>query len=90
MGFLQDKHNLTILHTRPGSCDMCGVVHDKAYPHDLHSLAYQYMFYDRNGRWPTWEDAIAHCSDNIKEIWTQVFKSMGGQLGQEKSPLREQ
>jgi hypothetical protein len=40
-------------------------------------LAYQYTFYDKHGRWPTWADAIAHCAEDIKRLWIEELTAYG-------------
>ena len=78
MGYLQDKHGVTLLGKTPeGTCPICAVAHDKDMPHNRDSLAYQYKFYDENGRWPTWRDAMAHCPDDVKAYWTQDLEARG-------------
>jgi hypothetical protein len=46
-------------------------------PHNQQSLAYQYDFYGKNGRWPTWADAMAHCDESVKAQWTAALKERG-------------
>ena len=41
------------------------------------SLYYQYKFYGENGRWPTWKDAMAHCSGEIQSIWREELMKRG-------------
>lgn len=78
MGYLQEKHGMTLLSKAPeGTCLMCAVKHPPEQPHNLQSLCYQYKFYDEHGRWPTWEDAMAHCPEEIKEFWRQALKERG-------------
>jgi hypothetical protein len=60
-----------------GTCPECAVAHDPSQPHNQHSLAYQYKFYDMHGRWPTWADAIAHCSEEVKKFWTEALLEHG-------------
>jgi hypothetical protein len=55
--------------TSGGKCPECAVVHDSTEPHDNQSLAYQYSFRARHGRWPTWADAIAHCAPEVQALW---------------------
>lgn len=64
----------------PGTCPECAVKHDPRMPHNKQSLFYQYAFYARNGRWPTWEDAMAHCAEEVKEVWRQALKEAGEEL----------
>ncbi|MCL2826109.1 MAG: hypothetical protein FWD72_01745 [Eggerthellaceae bacterium] len=60
-----------------GTCPECAVCHDPAAPHDCQSLYYQYGFYEEHGRWPTWEDAMAHCDDEVKSIWENELTLIG-------------
>ena len=48
-------------------CQICGQKHGPAEPHDAESLYYKQYFHKAHGRKPTWEDAIAHCPNDIKE-----------------------
>lgn len=78
MGYLKDKHGFILLgKTPPGTCPECAVKHDPSQPHNPQSLTYQYKFYDEHGRWPTWSDAMAHCSDEIKEVWVKALREHG-------------
>lgn len=65
---------------KPGQCAECAVVHEPHEPHNQQSLFYQYSFREKHGRWPTWTDAMAHCSDDIKAITRQVLKENGVKL----------
>lgn len=78
MGYLQQRHGFMMLGKTPeGACPECEAVHDPAMPHNQQSLAYQYRFYDQNGRWPTWADAMAHCTEDVKEQWAAALKKRG-------------
>lgn len=61
----------------PDACPVCGVKHDPNLPHDRDSLYYQYSFRKKHGRWPTWEDAMDHCSEDMKIAW---IAAMGAYL----------
>ena len=63
--------------TPPGTCQECAVKHDPGQPHNKQSLTYQYKFYADHGRWPTWADAMAHCSTEIKEYWKKELLKHG-------------
>lgn len=77
-GYLMKKHGMMIMGKVPeGACPECAMVHDPAMPHNQQSLAYQYHFYDQNGRWPTWADAMAHCTEDVKEQWIAALKERG-------------
>lgn len=63
--------------TSDGKCGECAVKHEPSDPHDAHSLAYQYMFRSKHGRWPTWADAIAHCSPETQAAWRTELEARG-------------
>lgn len=43
-------------------CDICLTRHAPDTPHCQDSLYYQCTFYAKYNRWPSWEDATAHCN----------------------------
>lgn len=65
----------------PDVCQECAVKHDPMMPHNRDSLYYQYAFYAKNGRWPTWADAMAHCPEEIKGYWTDALTEKGIEVG---------
>ena len=78
MGYLKERHGCTLLgRTPPGTCPTCAVKHDPGMPHNRDSLAYQYKFYDEHGRWPTWADAMAHCTPEVKAYWVDALTARG-------------
>ena len=78
MGYLKDKHGCILLGaTPPGTCCECATNHDPRLPHNRDSLAYQYKFYDKYGRWPTWIDAMAHCTEDIKVQTIAILREHG-------------
>lgn len=64
----------------PGTCPECAEIHDPKQPHNKASLVYQYKFYNQHGRFPTWADAMAHCSDETKNQWVEAGQSLLGYL----------
>lgn len=60
-----------------GKCEECGRVHPAERPHDAGSLFYQYQFKEKHGRWPTWEDAMAHCPEAIQAAWREQLENHG-------------
>lgn len=58
---------------------MCGKKHPEAEPHDPTSIKYQLLFSANHpqGRLPTWEDAIAHCEEDIKTSWRSLLPQLG-------------
>ena len=78
MGYIEKTTGFRLLgKTPPGTCSICAVAHDPGQPHNRDSLCYQYKFYDEHGRWPTWKDAMAHCSEEVKEYWIQALSEHG-------------
>lgn len=61
------------------ACQVCGhrPAHGTDEPHNAQSLYYQYSFYADHGRWPTWRDAIAHCSPPVREAWEAELRKRG-------------
>lgn len=66
-----------LLGPKPGVCQQCAVDHRPTEPHNAQSLAYQYWFYNENGRWPDWRDAMAHCSPEIQKHWRSELAKLG-------------
>lgn len=69
-----------IMPPKPGTCPECAVEHDPAYPHNRDSLFYQYNFYGKYGRWPTWMDAMEHCTQEMKDFWVEALKEKGVEI----------
>lgn len=61
----------------PHLCQECAVEHSPGMPHDAHSLYYQTKFQIEHGRAPTWADAIAHCSDEMKAYFVKELRRHG-------------
>ncbi len=68
---------MLLMPPKPGVCQICATDHDESLPHNHQSLYYQYAFYAEHGRWPSWEDAMAHCSEDIKKATIDILKSQG-------------
>jgi hypothetical protein len=66
-----------MLPAKPGTCPECAVKHEPEQPHNQQSLFYQYKFYNEHGRWPTWQDAMSHCSEEVKLLWRSELKVLG-------------
>lgn len=61
----------TLLSCPPGvdECQECGVTHSPTKPHFRTSIYYQVAFYLQHGRWPTWRDAMHHCTAELQALW---------------------
>lgn len=66
-----------VMPVRPGLCQECGSQHDLTAPHNRDSLRYQMLFHGEHGRYPSWADAMAHCPDNVKALWTDALTQHG-------------
>lgn len=53
------------------ACPVCAVRHEDHMPHNALSMYYLYRFYGLRGRWPTWADALAHCTPEMQAAWKQ-------------------
>ena len=61
----------------PEACKTCAERHEPDQPHNKDRLHYQYTFYSEHGRWPTWKDAVAHCSPEIQAAWEEALRERG-------------
>lgn len=79
MDLIKGKHlgPFQLFPAEPGTCPECAVNHGPELPHNQQSLFYQYHFYNEHGRWPTWEDAIAHCDEQMKAAWREELTKAG-------------
>lgn len=68
---------MRLLGPAPHKCQTCAVEHPPDDPHDAQSLYYQMAFYQKNGRWPTWKDALAHCSPEMRAAWREGLIDAG-------------
>ena len=68
---------VVILPPTPGACRICGDTHDKSEPHNRDSLIYQHKFRKRHGRYPTWEDAMTHCSPTVQKRTAEKLRRRG-------------
>lgn len=59
------------------ACKLCGEVHDGDEPHNRNSLLYRHRFWKEHRRYPTWEDAMSHCGEKMKEKWIRKLEKKG-------------
>ena len=69
--------SMILLSPRPDVCQECAADHDPRLPHNQQSLYYQVKFKMEHGRDVTWNDAMAHCTDDVKERWIEGLKIHG-------------
>jgi hypothetical protein len=72
---MKDTDGLVLLPPAPDTCQECATKHDPKHPHNRENLYYQMAFKIKHGRWPTWEDAMAHCSKLMQELWREELES---------------
>lgn len=78
-----NKHRggMFLLPPAPDVYQECAAKHEPEMPHNQQSLYYQMAFKIKHGRSPTWADAMAHCSDEMKAAWTEELKKLGVEVG---------
>jgi hypothetical protein len=69
--------SMSMLPAAPGKCQTCATVHEPGAPHNLQSLFYGVLFVNQFDRSPTWADAMAHCSPEVKRQWTTQLRERG-------------
>lgn len=74
---IESKTFTNLLPVAPGKCPQCAVVHLPEEPHDNQSVFYQYQFKGLHSRWPTWDDAMSHCTPEVQELWRSMLKEYG-------------
>lgn len=62
---------------KEGQCPECAAIHEPEMPHNQQSLFWQYSFMEKNGRWPTWNDALAHCTPEMRAEWVRLLAEKG-------------
>lgn len=66
-----------LLSPRPDVCQVCARKHEDYLPHDRESFYYQTRFNIEHGRSPTWNDALAHCSPEVRKVWIEGLAKFG-------------
>lgn len=65
---------IKLLPPWPYACPICAARHKPGEPHDRDSFVYQNYFFKKNGRFPTWEDAMRHCDEETKARLLEALK----------------
>ena len=68
---------LHILEPSDGRCKICAEFHEPEHPHNIQNFYYRIKFINEHNRNPTWRDAIAHCPQEIKDIWLSNLDKLG-------------
>lgn len=83
----QNMEDIRVVPPSPGMCPICAAKHDPAEPHDRDSLYYQNWFRRKHKRFPTWEDAMEHCTDDVKEKFVRCLERRGIILDKDKGEI---
>jgi hypothetical protein len=75
------KNAAMLMPCAPDVCQECATDHPHENPHNQQSLHYQYSFYATHGRWPTWTDAMQHCTDEMKAAWREQLVALMKEKG---------
>jgi hypothetical protein len=75
------KGKMMLLPPDKDVCQICAVKHDPTLPHNAQSLYYQTKFQMENGRAATWEDAMAHCTEEVKKVWREALADVMKEKG---------
>ena len=73
----EEPEKIRVLSPTEGTCPVCAVRHDPKEPHYRGSLYYQMRFQQKNGRLPTWKDAMAHCVPPVQEAAIAKLQGKG-------------
>ena len=73
----ESMEEIKVIPPVPGSCRICATMHDPGEPHDRDSLYYQNKFYKKYKRFPTWNDAMEHCSEPVREEYVKRLAKRG-------------
>lgn len=65
---------MTLLPPPPTHCQECATIHMPEQPHNKLSLFYQIKFQQLHDRAPTWADAMAHCTSEMKSQWRAMLQ----------------
>ena len=66
-----------LLPPHPSKCQECATDHRPDQPHQADTMFYKMRVMKQHKRWPTWKDAMAHCSDQQKQWWTEQLAKHG-------------
>lgn len=72
-----ELQGLRLVPPHPSKCQECAVDHEPDFPHNRDSLYYGMKFKMEHNRDPTWEDALAHCSEEMYQLWYTELATLG-------------
>jgi hypothetical protein len=75
-----EMKEMTLLPPAPHLCQKCAVDHKPEQPHNQQSMFWHVWFKKEFGRYPTWRDAMEHCTDEMKGFWIIELSKRGVKL----------
>lgn len=75
-----EAKSMILIPPAPDRCQVCATKHEPDQPHNQQSMFYQVGFHLKKGRFPAWADAMAHCDEPTKEIWTRELRARGAKI----------
>lgn len=73
----KEFRSFMMLRPAPDLCQTCAWKHEPDMPHNRDTLYYQTKFNLNKKRWPTWRDAMAHCTPEMKQSWANLLREKG-------------
>ena len=70
-------HTMQLLPPAKHLCQQCAHNHSPEQPHNPQTLYYAVWFQQNYGRSPTWNDAMAHCSEEVRAEWIAYLTKLG-------------
>lgn len=67
----------TLLPPAPDHCQVCAVFHEPGDPHNPQSLYWVVKRGLENREPPTWEEALAHCTVEMRDYWVGMLEERG-------------
>ena len=72
-----DKDEIRVIAPGRRKCPQCADRHGPHEPHNKNSLYYRAQFYQKHGRFPTWEDAMEGLSQMMTAYWRGEMRKKG-------------
>jgi hypothetical protein len=82
----EKKNAMMILPPAGDVCQVCATDHKWDEPHNQQSLYYQMRFHSEHGRYPTWTDAMAHCTPEVQAAWKRQLVDLMIEKGLDVPP----
>lgn len=70
-------NDLSLLKPHPDVCQVCAADHGEQEPHNPESLYWQVARRSEGLPPATWEDAMAHCSMEVQNVWKEALAEYG-------------